>query len=364
MKEKEMRAKHFSRTHGALDSVDISTNRLLVTGWILSLDADPISELRLSFGDLPLGSSRVHNLPSPDVAAVWPALRGSNNCRFVIGLDLGAEHVARVAQGNLVSITPFVGDIPGIPLERYWPLILASPSAEESDVVGRGDFVETSFFFLVLFRSVAGLRRDEAVLDAGCGIGRMAFALSYYLNDHASYTGFDVTKTFIEQAQARFHANKNFGFQHVDIFNKMYNPSGRLRAADFTFPFPDSAFSFVFLTSVFTHMLAADVRNYLREINRVLRTGGRCFATFFVIDEEAARLIAEGQSTLLLTHRQPDGCLVESTDVPENAVGYLMDDLEAMVTSAGMRIVELHRGQWPGRTKFLTYQDVCLLESA
>ena len=47
--------------------------------------------------------------------------------------------------------------------------------------------------------------------------------------------------------------------------------------------FPDATFDFVCATSVFTHMLPAGVANYLREIRRVLRPGGRCLATFFVL---------------------------------------------------------------------------------
>ena len=49
----------------------------------------------------------------------------------------------------------------------------------------------------------------------------MAFALGHYLNDRASYNGFDVSKNFVDLAAARFRQKKNFCFQHVDIFNKM-----------------------------------------------------------------------------------------------------------------------------------------------
>ena len=258
---KQMQANNFCNTFGALDAFNISGNRLSASGWVVSLENDPITELQLSFGDLPIGSTREHVLPSPDVLAAWPALRNSGNCRFNIGIELRAEHLQRVVQGDLISITPYVGGVPGIPFERFWPPILASPSAKESDVVGLGDFVETSFSFLALFRLVASLRRDEAILDAGCGIGRMAFALGHYLNDRASYSGFDVSKNFVDLAAARFRQKENFSFQHVDIFNKMYNPNGKLQAANFTFPFQNNSFSFVFLTSVFTHMLTADVIN-------------------------------------------------------------------------------------------------------
>ena len=357
-----MQAKIFCNTFGALDAFNITGNKLVVAGWAVSLENDPITELRLSFGDMAVGSSRDHVSPSPDVGAAWPALRDAGNCRFSISMELNAEHLRRVSVGDLISVTPYIGQEPGIPFERFWPPILASPSAEESNVVGLGDFVETSFSFLALFRLVAGLRRDETILDAGCGIGRMAFALGHYLDDRGTYNGFDVSKNFVDLAEARFRQKKNFSFQHVDIFNKMYNANGKVQAASFSFPFPDNSFSFVFLTSVFTHMLTADVINYLREIRRVVRSDGRCFATFFIIDEEAAHLIEAGRSSLALSHRLPDGCIVENTDVPENAVGYREKDLRAMVETAGMRIAQFHRGQWPGRTKFLTYQDVCLLE--
>ena len=363
-KDNKMQAKKFCHTFGALDSFDISGNTLVVAGWVVSLETNPVTELRLSFGDIAVGSSQNHVLPSPDVLGVWPSLRNTESCRFEIKMELLAVHLERVAKGDLISVTPYVGEIPGIPFERFWPLILSSASAKESDVVGRGDFVETSFSFLALFRLVAGLQRDEKILDAGCGIGRMAFALGHYLNDRASYDGFDVTKDFVDAAKVRFREKENFNFQHVDIFNKMYNKNGQFQAANFAFPFASCTFSFVFLTSVFTHMLTADVQNYLREIKRVLRDDGRCFATFFIIDDEVERLISEGSSTIALNQRMSDGCIVENTRVPENAVGYREGDLRKMVEAAGMRITQLHRGQWPGRTKFLTYQDVCLLEPA
>ena len=89
-------------------------------------------------------------------------------------------------------------------------------------------------------------------------------------------------------------------------------------------------------------MLTADLINYLKEIRRVIHRDGRCFATFLIIDDEAERLINEGRSTLALTHRLPDGCIVENTDVPENAVGYRQEDLRTMVEAAGMGIAQFH----------------------
>lgn len=73
----------------------------------------------------------------------------------------------------------------------------------------------------------------------------------------------------------------NFNFQLADIYNKMYNPQGKYKASDYKFPYANETFDFVFLTSVFTHLLPQDMERYLSEIARVLKKNGRCFITFF-----------------------------------------------------------------------------------
>ncbi len=49
-------------------------------------------------------------------------------------------------------------------------------------------------------------------------------------------------------------------------------------------------------------MLAPEVENYLSEIARMLKVGGRCFISFFLLNPESLELIAKGQSTLDLKY--------------------------------------------------------------
>ena len=357
-----MNAHNFCNTIGAIDSFQVKDNRLSVSGWTTSLQVTGITELRVSVGDLVISSIAHNRLPSPDVQAAFPAAGNAGNCRFTLDLELRDLHMELIARREVISITPWIGDAPGVPLERIWPPSFEVAASPESDLVGSGDFVDTSFHFLALFRLLAGLRRDEAILDVGCGLGRMAYAVAHYLGPGGSYNGFDSAFTLVEMARTRFQSSDLVKFQHIDVFNRMYNPTGRTKASDLTFPYESSSFSFVLLTSVFTHMLAGEVRNYLREIRRVTRSGGRCFATFFILNQDTERLIKEGKSTFGFRYNMPDGCAVDNMNVPENAVAYREEGLRAMVSEAGMKISQLHFGSWSGRAKFLSYQDVCILE--
>lgn len=361
-----MNNKPFRYSIGAVDSFVIAANELACSGWILSLEPDPAERLEVAIDGVAIEADTHHPLPSADVHAAWPALAGSAQCRLEIRARLSPQQLAQVVERKgLISVgLTSPGGVPGLPLERPWPISLEKAPSALSDRVGHGDFLETSFSFLSIFRKVAGLGRDEQVLDAGCGLGRMAFGLAHYLGPNARYEGFDISPDLTAMAQARFSSLGNFRFRHVDVYNRMYNGLGQLKASEFVFPYEDGAFSFAFLTSVFTHMFPADVQHYLREIRRVLRPSGRCLATFFVMDEEASESVRQGRSAIPFTHEPDRGCHVHDPAAPENAVAYDEEVLLSMIANAGLKVAARHAGQWAGRTRFLTYQDVLLLEVA
>ena len=356
-----MKSSSFRYTTGSIDGLSIVGNRLNVDGWAVSLENIPITELRLAIDGLPVASGFTSTLPSPDVHSDYPGLEGTKSCRFAIEVDLSEAHRRRLSEGGLVSLVPWIGDAPGVPWDRVWPLRLPFPVADESNKLGWSDLAN-SFSFLSLFRLIANLRPGESVLDVGCGLGCIAFALAHYLGRDGCYEGFDISDACIENASKRYGSLPNFNFRKVDVYNKAYNERGKLRAVDFAFPYDDGSFSFVLCTSVFTHMVKAEVTNYLKEIRRVIREDGRCLATFFIIDDETEALIRQKRSSLDISHEMPDGTLVTHRRLPEIAAAYREADLRKMVEAAGFEIAQQHRGRWPGRLKYLTYQDVCLLE--
>jgi ubiquinone/menaquinone biosynthesis C-methylase UbiE len=148
--------------------------------------------------------------------------------------------------------------------------------------VGGGDFRTIGNEFLAYLKQLAELQPDHRVLEAGCGIGRMAVPLLGYLSDKGSYEGFDVVRHGIQWCSKHITTKyPNFRFQLADIRNKEYNPEGQLTASRYRFPYESSSFDVAFLTSVFTHMLPVEVSNYLTEVHRVLKPGGRCLLLGF-----------------------------------------------------------------------------------
>jgi SAM-dependent methyltransferase len=152
---------------------------------------------------------------------------------------------------------------------------------------GTGDFIAAGNRFLSFFQRYAALQPHHRVLDVGSGIGRMALPLTNYLNEKGSYEGFDIVNSGVQWCRKNITSKyPNFQFRWINLKNDLYSAKGDY-AAKFIFPYEDSGFDLVFLTSVFTHMLPDEVENYMKEISRVLRPGGKCLATFFVFGDNS-----------------------------------------------------------------------------
>lgn len=63
--------------------------------------------------------------------------------------------------------------------------------------VGDGDFKAIGQAFVAHFVKICSLKPDEAVLDIGCGTGRMAIPLLRYFDVSGAYVGFDVSRDAI-----------------------------------------------------------------------------------------------------------------------------------------------------------------------
>ena len=139
------------------------------------------------------------------------------------------------------------------------------------NVSGEGSFHDLGLHNVSLCRTFGHLKADDRVLDLGCGIGRTAIAMESFIEPPGSYVGLDIIRFAISWCQNHVsNRNPNFRFVHADIFNFMYNSSGKIAPDQFSFPFPDSRFSFCLATSLFTHLLPAAVDHHLDDSKAVI----------------------------------------------------------------------------------------------
>lgn len=222
----------------------------------------------------------------------------------------------------------------------------------------------------MILRVYGGLRSDGAVLEIGCGIGRIAFALRYLL-ESGSYEGFDISKEKVAFMRRHFEpAHPNFRFLCADIHNTYYNPDGKVPAHEYRFPYPDAAFDTVFAASVFTHMLPANTRRYVHETGRVLKPGGRAVFSFFLLDHyrpAQARPSIFARDDFAFDHRYGDfgdEFAVGRPENPELMTAYRMTLVERLAGEAGLRLVQPPvPGMWSGTfTGWVSPQDLVVLE--
>ncbi len=253
----------------------------------------------------------------------------------------------------------------------YWPLDVSDALLGRRDPMvpprgmiftGSGDFKKQGLKIAGYLEQEAGLQAHHSVLDVGSGIGRMAVALTDILSEQGRYEGFDVVKKGVLWSQKHISSRyPNFHFRYIDLGNDLYKSSHN-NAADFTFPYEEDQFDCVVVISVFTHMLPEEVSRYLKEISRVMKSGGQCLATFFILNEDSKSLMQQ-QQHFNFPHERGHYRLM-SERVQSANVAFEEEYLKKVIKEAGLRIKRNFPGYWCGRDKegCKDFQDVIILE--
>lgn len=198
------------------------------------------------------------------------------------------------------------------------------------------------------------LTPSESVLDLGCGPGPTAIVLADYLSDEGRYEGIDIMPSVIEFCAAAYADKPNFGFQLADIHSSHYNPGGRQSASNFVFPYDDASFDFIFSASLFTHLLPEEVENYCREMARVLKPGGRCMTTAFLLNEESRATMQRDDLPVAYRFNHGSGTArYLNADNVAQAVAHDEAWMRRTFLASDMRISELTFGTWAGQPDLL-----------
>lgn len=231
--------------------------------------------------------------------------------------------------------------------------------------IGPGDFKKIGEGLVENFKELGGLQPHHRLLDIGCGIGRIAIPLTRYLGEKGSYEGFDVVKMGIDWCQSKITPkHPNFRFKHIPLRNDLYNLETEKGADSIQFPYGDNEFDFIVLTSVFTHMQQKEVENYLKEISRVLKPNGTCFATFFVIDEKSEQHLQTTKEPFF-TYKY-DTYYLHDDKVKDANIAYKIDFLEKTLAENNLKLANRYDGWWAKDSKegLYNFQDICIIRKS
>jgi SAM-dependent methyltransferase len=200
--------------------------------------------------------------------------------------------------------------------------------------MGGAHFLDNEVFVATAKRDVArlaehGLTRDSALLDWGCGAGRLAIGVIETWGGIARYDGVDVQKDLVSWA-TRHLARDSIAFTHVDLANARYNRNGR---AEHRIPGDASSYDALYGYSVLSHMDDAELGDYLREIRRLLRPEAFAWLTAFV--EDGVPEVSEN----------PEGYGPIAWEGALHCVRFERTFFESMARSAGLEVSHFEHGQ-------------------
>jgi SAM-dependent methyltransferase len=342
-----------------LEAVVFTGDRLQVTGWAAS---DGGRLLDFDVATRPAAAAtrivQIERADSPDVAAAFPSLAHAGAARFRATLSSAQLTSPHLTSPHLTFLRPRFEHGWG----PTWCIGRGLTELPPSYLARVGGGAEVGLEFVGWFRDLAALRDDDAVLDLGCGIGRMAAPLAAFLGPRGRYVGLDVDAEMIAWARDHLAArDPRFDFRHVDARNGLYHPAGQLDSARAPMPLKDASITFAWATSLFTHLRRDDARHQLAELARVLQPGGRLLATFFLDPDLPARRGRSPRPGRPFVPLEADTWTTDP-ELPEHAIAFPLARLREWSAAAGLTITRVCDGSWSEPPRPWSFQDIVLYE--
>jgi SAM-dependent methyltransferase len=239
-----------------------------------------------------------------------------------------------------------------------------------SDVIGGGDPELIAQEIVTVIHKYANLNANDSILDVGCGCGRIAAALTQYLNGPGNYVGIDIVPGLIDFATTFITPRyPHFNFLLLNESNNTYDSwrrkGGETGIANLTEAVSAQSIDLAISVSLFTHLDYAPALKMLTSIHRLLKNDGRVFVTVFVLDAAATDSIENSRAAFSFKNRTPSGRLhAEKSDDPTFAVAYNGALLNELISSADFQLERHVRGYWSSSGPVETFQDALILRKA
>jgi SAM-dependent methyltransferase len=219
---------------------------------------------------------------------------------------------------------------------------------------------------------------DFAMLDYGCGLGRLAFAFTNFFGKSPSrhYFGYEIhpsSYAFLTDAYRDF-PNTTFINDPLllhDSYVEMHQGepasvqgSERIGASQVDLQTRiNQKLDLQFSHSVFTHMYRAPIIHILKEFNQLMKPQGICVNTWFIVDRFAHSALHCGLADRELPFEfKEEGFYTYLQENPLMCTAYKLEQVLAIYESAGHEILDIRWGTWTGRlpTHQISYQDMVI----
>lgn len=218
--------------------------------------------------------------------------------------------------------------------------IRARTNGIQDEFSGR-KFVESADKLLARILGFGVDLRDKSILDLGCSCGRLAFALRDLIGA-GKYQGIDIDPISIDWAQRYFSKERfsgKFRFDLVSVYSDVYNIRSIVDASTFRFPFEDHQFDIIVAYSLFTHLLANEAENYLRNAYRVMKSGGQLVFSCFAVNNDI-------NGTFLQNSKKTGNTFIYSEAAPRKATAFELVYMESVLRGVGFSRISFDQGVW------------------
>ncbi len=228
--------------------------------------------------------------------------------------------------------------------KKNWP-----PLRLRQAVGNLSDFEGSAGEYTAYLKLLCDLDPGHDLLDIGCGCGLMCLPINgtpplpvYLYPGH--YYGLDVDPTTINWCQSHLKRDNTF----FTLLNESDNSH---------LPCASSTFDVVLAKSLFTHLLFDETTRYLKEIHRLLKPGGRCLSTWFLINSEPITK----NPALRFRSRSSGPTYVLRPTKPNVAVAYIENELIKTFDTIGLEVDCTMYGTWSGKQDGVSFQDIIVL---
>jgi SAM-dependent methyltransferase len=213
-----------------------------------------------------------------------------------------------------------------------------------------------------------GLTPHSALLDYGCGFGRLGYAASRYLADDGAYFGYEPNQTALAFLKQAYGHRKNFAFGGEELcFEEDYIAvrAAGARAAGAS-PTAVDLSNLVtrplraqWTSSVFSHMWIEPIVHVLRSVRDLLEPDGLCVNTWLCVDDFAAYVLRCGLADRTFPSKI-NGALTTTASNPLACVAYEIATVREIYDRAGHVIEDILWGSWSGRENDVIYLDIVI----